>query len=246
MGIIKKNLLTITLLLTIVGLVIFGIIREHGQTSQVRNLKDTILLKDSLKKIRDGEYSKLVNDNKTPSDLKKDVNSVSEQTGKDIKKNKEKIISNTGISVKPNTKTTRDTVFIDTMGIRRFTSFYPTKDSAFVTHRSIINGTIATNTWEFKPLKLNIIVTQQKDGMYKARLIGPTWIQAQEVTVNSLPMDPITEKKFKYLIGGSGGYSFESKDVVVGVYTGFRYKNKIVLIHGETNKVVSLGYIQEF
>ena len=59
-------------------------------------------------------------------------------------------------------------------------------------------------------------------------------------------MNKITQKDFKTLLGASGGYSFNDRNIVVGVYTGFKYKNKIILIHGETNKVVSLGYIQEF
>lgn len=246
MKFLKNNLLTLTLIAIIIGLFIYLTFNKIGTDKQISNLKDSILLKDSLKKIRDGEYTKLVNDNKSKSDLEKEVKNSSPQTYKDIKKAKEKIVSNTNISVKPTGKVTRDTVYIDSTGTRRFTSYYPNIDSAFVTHRSVITNSIATNTWEFKPLKLNVIVTQQQDGMYRARLLGPKWIEAQEVTVNSLPMASITEKRFKTLLGASGGYSFNDKDLVVGIYTGFRYKNTIILLNGATNKVVSLGYIQEF
>ena len=82
--------------------------------------------------------------------------------------------------------------------------------------------------------------------MYRARFIGPSWIEAQEVTVNSLPLSPITERKFKFLLGASGGYDFNYRNISAGIYTGFRYKNQIVLVNGNTNKVVSLGYIKEF
>lgn len=246
MKFLKDNAVTLFLIGVVLALLIYLTFNKIGTDRQINSLKDSILVKDSLKKIRDGEYTKLVNDMKTRDELEKEVKDTSEQTYKDIKKAKEKIVSNTKVSVKPSTKVTRDTVYIDSTGTRRFTSYYPNKDSAFVTHRSVITNSIATNTWEFKPLKLNVIVTQQKDGMYRARLLGPKWIQAQEVTVNSLPMTPINEKKFKTLLGASGGYSFNDRDIVVGLYTGFRYKNSIILLNGSTNKVVSLGYIQEF
>lgn len=242
----KKNLPIILSGLAMLVLILYIVFSSISHTNQVDELKQTILQKDSLGKVRDGEYTKLVNDTKTKSDLDKEVKEVSKDAYQDIKKNKEKIVNNTGISVKPITKVTIDTIYVDSSGTRRFTSYYPNRDSAFITHNTTINNNLATNKWDFKPLKLNVVVTQQKDGMYRARLIGPKWIEAQEVTVNSLPMNSITQKNFKLLVGASGGYSFNDKDIVLGVYTGLRYKNKIILIHGETNKVVSLGYIQEF
>ena len=246
MKFIKDHYKTILAVLSIIGIVLYLFFNNTSYNSTIESLKKTILDKDSLIKIRDGEYTKLVNDTKTKKDLDKLVKDISEKTYQDIKKNGEKIVNNTGVSVKPINKVTTDTVYVDSSGVRRFTSYYPNKDSAFIIHQSTITNSLATNNWDFKPLKLNVVVTQQKDGMYRARLIGPKWIEAQEVTVSSLPMNKITQKDFKTLLGASGGYSFNDRNIVVGVYTGFKYKNKIILIHGETNKVVSLGYIQEF
>lgn len=244
---LTDNLLSIVLILLIIGGLIYFSLQERKYDQQISNMKDTILAKDFLIKIRDGEYTKLVNDTKTTKELKEELKTiVSEQLYKEIVKNGEKITNNTTIRVVPTTKTLLDTVYIDSSGTRRFTSYYPNKDSAFITNQATITGNIASSTWSFQPLKLSVVVTQQKDGMYRARLIGPTWIQAEEVTVNSLPMTSINEKKFKFLLGASGGYSFEDRSMVVGVYTGIRFNNKIILLNGGTNKVVSIGYIQEF
>ena len=237
--------------LVIVSLIIIGafsliLIQNSRLKSDLADYKETILKKDSLEKIRDGEYTKLVNDLKTSNDLKKYIKEISENTYKDIKKNKEKPLIITKISTVPKNIQTIDTVYVDTLGVRTITSYYPDKDSMYIKHTSVIKDKESKNTWEFSPLKLNVIVTQQKDGMYRARFIGPSWIEAQEVTVNSLPLSSITERKFKILLGASGGYDFNYRNISAGIYTGFRYKNQIVLVNGNTNKVVSLGYIKEF
>ena len=246
MNFVKKNLVSIILLLMLIGVIIFGIFKSNTFNKQVTDLKKTILSKDSIQKVRDGEYTKLIDDTKTQAELNKEVNTIAKETYKDIKKSGEKIVSNTNISVKPVTKIVIDTVYVDSSGTQKFTSYYPNIDSAFITHKITIQNSLATNSWEFKPLKINVVVTQQKDGMYRARLIGPKWIEAEEVTINGLPMTSVTERKFKYLLGASGGYSFQNNDLVVEVYTGFKYKSQIILLHGETNKVVSIGYIKEF
>ena len=243
---ILKYYKLIIVALIIIGAFSFILIQNAGLKSDLVDYKKTILQKDSLQKIRDGEYTKLVNDLKSSNDLKKYIKEISDSTYQDIKRNKEKPLIITKVTTIPKTIQTIDTVFIDTLGVRTITSYYPNKDSMYIKHTSVIKDKESKNTWEFSPLKLNVIVTQQKDGMYRARFVGPSWIEAQEVTVNSLPLSSITERKFKFLLGASGGYDFNYRNVSAGIYTGFRYKNQIVLVNGNTNKVVSLGYIKEF
>ena len=246
-----KNFIIKYYKLIIVSLIIIGafsliLIQNSELKSDLVEYKRTILKKDSLEKVREGEYTKLVNDLKTSNDLKKYIKEISDSTYQDIKRNKEKPLIITKVTTVPKTIQTIDTVYIDTLGVRTITSYYPNKDSMYIKHTSVIKDKESKNTWEFSPLKLNVIVTQQKDGMYRARFVGPSWIEAQEVTVNSLPLSPITERKFKFLLGVSGGYDFNYRNVSAGIYTGFRYKNQIVLVNGNTNKIVSLGYIKEF
>lgn len=243
---ILKYYKLIIVALIFIGAFSFILIQNAGLKSDLVEYKKTILQKDSLEKIREGEYTKLVNDLKSSNDLKKYIKEISDSTYQDIKRNKEKPLIITKVTTVPKTIQTIDTVYIDTLGVRTITSYYPNKDSMYIKHTSIIKDKESKNTWEFSPLKLNVIVTQQKDGMYRARFVGPSWIEAQEVTVNSLPLSPITERKFKFLLGVSGGYDFNYRNVSAGIYTGFRYKNQIVLVNGNTNKVVSLGYIKEF
>ena len=243
---ILKYYKLIIVALIIIGAFSFILIQNAGLKSDLVDYKKTILQKDSLQKIRDGEYTKLVNDLKSSNDLKKYIKEISDSTYQDIKRNKEKPLIITKVTTIPKTIQTIDTVFIDTLGVRTITSYYPNKDSMYIKHTSVIKDKESKNTWEFSPLKLNVIVTQQKDGMYRARFVGPSWIEAQEVTVNSLPLSSITERKFKFLLGASGGYDFNYRNISAGIYTGFRYKNQIVLVNGNINKVVSLGYIKEF
>ena len=155
----------IVVALIIIGAFSFILIQNSRLKSDLADYKETILKKDSLEKVRDGEYTKLVNDLKTSNDLKKYIKEISENTYKDIKKNKEKPLIITKISTVPKNIQTIDTVYVDTLGVRTITSYYPDKDSMYIKHTSVIKDKESKNTWEFSPLKLNVIVTQQKDGM---------------------------------------------------------------------------------
>lgn len=241
-----KNRYILTIALLFIIFIIFSGVRECSFKREVGELKSTILKKDSLVKVREGEFTKLVNDTKSKKELDREVKNEVPKTYEDIKKSKEKIISHTKIKLVPVSKTIVDTVYIDSSGTKKFTSFYPEKNNYFIKNFTTIINNEAKTEWSFTPLKVNIVVTEQKDGMYRARLSGPEWIQAEEVTINSLPLSPVTERKFKFLLGASGGYDFNTRTLPLGVYTGFRVKNKILILNGQTNKVVTIGYIQEF
>ena len=241
-----KNRYNLTIALLFIIFIIFSGVRERSFNAEVDELKNTILKKDSLVKVREGEFTKLVNDTKSKKELDREVKGETPKTYEDIKKSKEKIISHTKIKLVPVSKTIVDTVYIDSSGTKKFTSFYPEKNNYFIKNFTTIINNEAKTEWSFTPLKVNIVVTEQKDGMYRARLSGPEWIQAEEVTINSLPLNPVTERKFKFLLGASGGYDFNTRTLPLGVYTGFRVKNKILILNGQTNKVVTIGYIQEF
>lgn len=243
---LKDNFLIISAALVILGLLGYIAISSINHKKVEHELKRTILKKDYLIKVRDGQYTKLVDDMKTLSDLKKEVKDIDPEVSEDIRKAKEKPIIITTTKVVPVTKTTIDTVYVEGEKDRRIVSYYPNPDSAFVKHTSILTGANSTSTWEFSPLKINVIVTQQKDGMYRARLVGPNWLQAKEVTVNSLPLTPVLEKKLRFVAGVSAGFDFYKNKPNLGVYTGIKYNNTIILLNGATNQVVSVGVVKIF
>lgn len=243
---LKNNFLILAAALVVLGLLGYIVISSIDRKNEVKELKRTILLKDSLVKVREGQYTKLVNDMKSSSDLKKEVKEIDPRVSEDIKKAKEKPIMITTTKVVPVVKTTTDTVYVNGETDRKIVSYYPNPDSAFIKHTSVLTGASASSTWEFKPLKLNVIVTQQKDGMYRARLIGPNWLQAEEVTVNSLPLTPVVEKKLRFMAGVGAGFDFYTNKPNLGVYTGIKYNNTIILLNGATNQVVSVGVVKIF
>ena len=68
--------------LIIVSLIILGafsliLIQNSGLKSDLVEYKRTILKKDSLEKVREGEYTKLVDDLKTSNELKNYINEIS-------------------------------------------------------------------------------------------------------------------------------------------------------------------------
>lgn len=233
------------LLAIIFILSIIFIYTSISDKSDITYLRKSVIEKDSLLKVRDGEYTKLVNDTKKNSDLKNEVKDISESTFKDIKDNKEKITSVTGVVVQPKDLKKEDKAQITSNNELYLSSYYPSKDSAFVKYSASVKDSTVNSSWEFFPLKIDVIVTQQKDGIFRARFVGPKWIQVNNLSVNSLPMSKITERNLKFLVGASGGYRFEENDFVVGVSTGLRYKSNIFILNGTSNKIVSLGYLKE-
>jgi hypothetical protein len=62
--------------------------------------------------------------------------------------------------------------------------------------------------WSFGKLPLQIVLTEEKRGIWKSRLIGPDWLVVDSMSVNSLPAEQYTEnkeRKLQFMVGG--GYN---------------------------------------
>ena len=84
---ILKYYKLIIVALIFIGAFSFILIQNVGLKSDLVEYKKTILQKKKKKKIREGEYTKLVNDLKSSNDLKKYIKEISKRTYLNIKRN---------------------------------------------------------------------------------------------------------------------------------------------------------------
>lgn len=216
-----------------------------------------IIKKDSLKKVAEGKYSKLVNTYSNKKELTEIVKTSSPEIFGLIKKNNERILSNTSLnfSLKPKTDTTK-TILKDS--VYTFTSFYPKKENAFIQ----LDGSLDTKTnklsekWKFNNINIDIVLTEKEDGLWNSYLNGPEYIKVNSMQVNSLPAKEYISKedKIKSIIvyGGFGVRSkmnsisnLDGKDLTInGAVT---IKNKVMIgVNLGTDKKVGTAVLFKF
>lgn len=203
---------------------------------QIALLKQEILATDSVMKEREGVYSKLVNDTKKSKQIIYQISQQNILKDREIKSLKRKIKSFTKIDLEP--KKQVDTVFVEN---NNFEAFYPNKQDYFIKHKGVLKVDSLISEWSFKPLKLNLIISETKSGMYKLTSYVPSWLEVKDLQVNAIPESFTKPDNFDFLIGVESGYHFQREEVVFELEGGFRYKKNIFSISGNTNKELKAG-----
>ncbi len=223
---------------------------------QNETLKKEVLAKDTLQKLADGKYSKLVNTFNSTNDLNKILKTELSVIYDSIKNRKEKVLSinQNNITFKPKTNTV--IVYVNKDSTYSFTSFYPQKDKYFIKY----NGTLdtksktVTDDWSFTNFNLNVVMTQRKDGLWDSYLDGPEFLKVNSIKVNSLPAKdyiPTAEKqKLFVLYGGLGirgntDLNVNNKDLLIKGALTIKNKYMIQADYG-TDKKVGVGVLVNF
>jgi hypothetical protein len=249
----NNNFLTI-----LIGVLIFVILILAWRTDYLikQNQKDNdeykkyIISKDSLLKESDGRYSKLVDYYNTEKDLKNELKKSNEELYKVIRKQGERILSLTNVVVSLEGKINEGTGYIDKTDTNKINLSlrYPEEKNPFITWNGSVDRTTAfyKGEWVFGKLPLQIVLTEEKRGLWKTRFIGPDWFKVDSLTINSLPPEQYTPKEnlLNFLIGGGYIKSLDptrSDGISVGTGLDFKNTHKIVL-NTNTNKEVNINY----
>lgn len=203
---------------------------------QIALLKKEILATDSVTKEREGVYSKLIDDTKKNKEIIRLISQQNILKDREIKALKKKIKSHTKIEVKP--IELRDTVFIKD---NNFTAFYPQETDYFIKHQGVLKSDSLFSEWSFSPLRLDLIISETKAGMYKLTSYVPEWLEVKDIEVNTLKNSYTKPDNFDFLIGVESGYQFREKGIVFELEGGLRYKKNIFSISGNTNKELKAG-----
>lgn len=187
---------------------------------QIRELRIELIEADSLKKIEEGKYTKLVNYYSTRKDVNASVKKSSPEIHKEIKKGGGKILSNTsmGISLKDKEEIIPIKNPIDS--IYKFTSHYPNDKSPFITYDGKLNvRTKKMDTkWTFRTLPINIILTENTNGLWSTYVDAPEFVEINNLYVESLPPTkylPSTSKEPAIKLYGGFGIRTSLDDINV-------------------------------
>lgn len=198
-----------------------------------------IIKNDSLTKLAEGLYTKVVADTATIKQLRKVVDSLKLEI-KDpeviiktvfVPKEVEKPID--GIVVKDSIIQTKDN--------------YPNSVNPFVKYESTIDVKKGTGVgkFSFNPIEMNLVIGENEDGTHSLTTKLPEYFQVSSVEVLSKPMEVKEEDNFGWLVGVGGGKDFYNNTPYLGGSLGIRYKKYYLdVVVGSNNSVTGLIKIE--
>lgn len=214
----------------------------EGKVAKVkRELKNYKIRNDSLTKVSEGHYKKLVADTLTKKQLRQKVDSL------ELKVKKPIIITKTeykfkDIETEGSIKQTDSTMF--------YTDYYPQKENPFIVYQSNVNKIKETfeGSFTLNPISIDFVFSQNEDGTYQLDTKLPDFISVTSIDIESIPLEEtfISEKTFTTFAGLKYNHTFTSQDPSVEVMFGARYR-KINLIGSlNTNSYLGLGFLIDF
>lgn len=206
------------------------------------DLRKERIKNDTLQILADGQARKLIADTLTIKQLESKVDSLKiELKGRPI------LVGEVEIQPRDTVKII-DTVYIkdDTLSV---VDYYPNSEEYFVEYKNTINLLTGkgNSTWTFKEIKLDLVVSENKDGTYETNMKAPDFVKINSLDVQSLPLDPSNQRDdFGILLGGGYGKDFGTGTNYLEVGGGIRYKKFYIDIEGNTNKQADIGVKFEF
>jgi hypothetical protein len=224
-------------------------------SDSIDSLKQSIINSDSLVKEADGRYAKLVNYYNDESELKEQLKNSNLDLYKIIKRQEERILSLTTIVVTLKNEINKGTGVKDPADTNKikFSLKYPNDISPFINWNGSIDRTSAfySGEWSFGKLPINISLTEDTRGIWKSRIIGPSWLIVDSVNINSLPPAEYVDKeqkKIQFVLGANYLKSLaNTKSNSVGIAAGMcLYNQHSILVHATTDKQIGVGYYYQF
>jgi len=252
------NFNTILLMILIIIIIFLGWKLNYLKSKNDESLdalKKSIIMNDSLNKEADGRYAKLVNHYNTEKDLKKELKKSNEDLYKIIKKEGEKILSLTSAVITLQGIVNEGFVSLDSVDTNKVHLAIkdPDDKKPFIKWDGSIDklSNYYKGEWSFGELPLQIVLTEEKRGLWKSRLVGPEWLKVDSMTINSLPPKDYPDEKVKTLqfLFGAGYIKALSNTTsnAISVGGGISLKGRhYLLIQATTNKELGLNYYYNF
>jgi hypothetical protein len=248
-----KDILILSLSITIVVLLIFGWVR-HAQMQkklfdEINSANKTIINMDKLRKEDDGQYAKLINYFNTQKELNNQLKEQNRELYDLIKKQDERLlmINNTIITLRGEVVQGFGSINKSDTNRIDLKLHYPDPKNSFITWDGFVNRKTAFYKGEFSfgKLPLQIVMTETDRGIWKSRLIGPEWLIVDSMEINSLPL-PSPEKVSNFSLMFGGGYQKSFNTSITDALSlgfGVQYKKHILLLDANSNRQVGLKYL---
>jgi len=217
----NKVLVSLILILTILVAVLWiqknTAQKKHFQTQQ--ELKKSVIKSDSLVKLSDGYYAKLVADTLTRKQLKKLAADIVDL------KNREPVSITTTI-IQP-VEVLKDTDSISVVKDSVFIKdFYPNKESPFLTYsnRFSLKTQKGLSNFVFDSITLRQVITKKENGLYRIDFKGPDFLEVKSLDIQTEPKIQLVKDNWGTLIGVEYGKSLEIDKSIFEVNVYQRYK----------------------
>lgn len=214
----------------------------EGKVAKVkRELKNYKIKNDSLTKLADGHYKKLVADTLKKRELRRKVDSLKIEVETPI------VITKTEYKFKD--KETKGGIK-QTDSTMSYTDYYPQKENPFIVYQSNINKIKETfkGSFTLNPINIDFVFSKNEDGTYQLDTKLPDFISVKSIDIESTPLDKTFENKsvFTPFAGLKYNHTFASQNPSVELLFGARYR-KINLIGSlNTNSYLGLGFLIDF
>jgi len=223
---------------------------------QIDDLKKSIIASDVLTKEAEGRYAKLIDYYANKSDLSNELKKIDKDLFNIVQNQNERLlnISNAILSFESKLDSgigkmnPLDTNQID------IALAYPSLDSPFVRWNGYVNKKTAKyrGDWLFDKLPISIVVTEDAQGLWKHRIIGPDWFRVDSLSVKSLPPKeyvPAIEKKLQFFAGVN--YAMDLQNIKsmgpIGAGVGVSYNHTHnLLVSFNTAQQLGFGYYYKF
>lgn len=190
--------------------------REFQAQQEIRKER---IKQDSLVKLSDGYYQKLVADTLTQKQLKDLAAEIVELKNR-------KPVSVTKTIVQP-VRIEKET---DSIGIENdsvyITDFYPNKDNPFLkyTNRFSLTSQKGISNFDFSAITLDQVVTKKENGLYQVDFKGPDFLELKSLDIQTEPMIEPVKDNWGTLIGVEYGKNLETDVNIFGINAYQRYK----------------------
>lgn len=238
---LKKPIILVILVLLLIG---FAAFIHHKYTSEIDNLKVSLkkeLIKnDSLKKVADGFYTKLVADTLTKRELRRLNDSLK------LELKTPKII--TQIVFVPKEQETEIVEIEKDSTTLKLTDYYPDKDNPFIIYKSLIDleNKTGIGNFTFNSVKIDLGIGENPDGTFTINTKLPEFLEIASLDVSSQPITPTKVKNFGFLLGTGIGNNFRDDSPYMKLSTGVRYKKLYLDIQTGTNETAEVIIKYEF
>jgi hypothetical protein len=245
-----SNILVISQFI-IICVMVWEIFTLKSTTSdQIDSLKKSIIASDSLQKEAAGQYAKLVDYYKSESELLDNLRDNNDSLFQLINANGERVLSVARSIISLDKKVVAGFAKPDPLDTNtlNLSLRYPSEKSPFVLWDGSINKATAAyrGKFSFSQLPLSIVLTEESRGLWKTRLIGPSWLKVDSLSIMSLPPDEYTSiepKKVQFLVGGTYFTRLNIQEQAVGVNFGVNLLDRHnILVGANSLQQVSFGY----
>ena len=239
LGVKEIAIIVVLILFFISGFFVSRHFSNKAKDGLKRELRVERIKNDSIRKISEGHYSKLVADTLTKRQLREKVKEL---------EFKIKNPTEVGQITLSFDKTKTEGVAVKKDSLIKITDYYPNEKSPFITYNAVINTFDYSTRGSFyiRNLELQTAKGINRDGTTSFEIKLPQYINVSSLDIQSQNTFQPRRSNFGYLLGGQAVMDYNTNEIHAGVNFGVRYKKTYLTIGTTTNNTIQTGLTFEF